>query len=200
MQGAQILRNEAYIEVRCNDEGCSATQQMDFLRSRQIYQKEERMDFIGYAIPIAGAAVSIFLAGFGSSVGISVAGQAADGVLTEDPDKFPSLLILVVLPGTQGIYGLLGGFLIMFKLGLLGGTPVSLNLVQSWQIFFAALPVGFASWISGVHQGKVCAAGVAMAARRPETLMKGVIYGAMVETYAIFGLITTILLLWSIKI
>ncbi|MFX1554896.1 MAG: V-type ATP synthase subunit K [Promethearchaeota archaeon] len=158
------------------------------------------MDFIGYAIPIAGAALAIFLAGFGSSIGISTAGQAADGVLTEDPDKFTSLLILVVLPGTQGIYGLLGGFLIMFKLGLLGGPPVSLNLIQSWQIFFAALPVGFAGWISGAHQGKVCAAGVAMAARRPETLMKGVIYGAMVETYAIFGLITTILLLWSIKV
>ena len=58
------------------------------------------MDFIGYAIPIAGAAIAIFLAGFGSSIGISTAGQAADGVLTEDPDKFPSLLILVVLPGT----------------------------------------------------------------------------------------------------
>ncbi len=85
-------------------------------------------------------------------------------------------------------------------MGLLGGTPVELNLVQSWQIFFAALPVGFAGWISGIHQGKVCAAGVAMAAKRPETLMKGVIYGAMVETYAIFGLIATILLLQGIKI
>ena len=36
MQGAQGLRNEAYTEVRRNDEGCSATQQMDFLRSRQL--------------------------------------------------------------------------------------------------------------------------------------------------------------------
>ena len=158
------------------------------------------MELFSYAIPIAGAALAVFLAGFGSSIGIGIAGQAADGVLSEDPDKFGSLLILVALPGTQGIYGLLGGFLVIFKLGLLGGTPVELNLVQSWQIFFAALPVGYSCWISGIHQGKVCAAGVAMAAKRPETLMKGVIYGAMVETYAIFGLIATILLLQGIKI
>ncbi len=158
------------------------------------------MEMLSYAIPIAGAALAVFLAGFGSSIGIGTAGQAADGVLSEDPEKFGSLLILVALPGTQGIYGLLGGFLVIFKLGLLGGAPVELNLVQSWQIFFAALPVGFAGWISGIHQGKVCAAGVAMAAKRPETLMKGVIYGAMVETYAIFGLIATILLLQGIKI
>lgn len=158
------------------------------------------MEFISYALPIAGAAMAVFLAGFGSSIGISTVGQAADGVLTEDPDKFGSLLILVALPGTQGIYGLLGGFLVIFKLGLLGGTPATLNMAQSWQIFFAALPVGFAGWISGIHQGKVCAAGVAMAAKRPETLMKGVIYGAMVETYAIFGLIATILLLQGIKV
>lgn len=158
------------------------------------------MESISYAIPIAGAAIAVFLAGFGSSIGISTAGQTADGVLTEDPDKFGSLLILVALPGTQGIYGLIGGFWVIFKLGLLGEAPASLNLIQSWQIFFAALPVGFAGWISGVHQGKVCAAGVAMAAKRPETLVKGVIYGAMVETYGIFGLIATILLLQGIRV
>ncbi len=33
-QGAQILRSEAYFVVRRNDEGCSATQHMDFLQSR----------------------------------------------------------------------------------------------------------------------------------------------------------------------
>ncbi len=158
------------------------------------------MEFISYAVPIAGAAIAVFLAGFGSSIGISIAGQAADGVLTEDPDKFGPLLILVALPGTQGIYGLIGGFWVVFKLGLLGETPASLNIIQSWQIFFAALPVGFAGWISGIYQGKVCAAGVAMAAKRPETLIKGVIYGAMVETYGIFGLIATILLLQGIRV
>ncbi len=158
------------------------------------------MEFISYAVPIAGAAIAVFLAGFGSSIGISIAGQAADGVLTEDPDKFGPLLILVALPGTQGIYGLIGGFWVVFKLGLLGETPASLNMIQSWQIFFAALPVGFAGWISGIYQGKVCAAGVAMAAKRPETLIKGVIYGAMVETYGIFGLIATILLLQGIRV
>jgi hypothetical protein len=39
MQGAQILRSEAYLEVRRNDEGCSATPQMDFLRSHPEYNE-----------------------------------------------------------------------------------------------------------------------------------------------------------------
>jgi V/A-type H+-transporting ATPase subunit K len=158
------------------------------------------MEYFSYAVPVAGAALAVFLAGFGSSIGIGTAGQAANGVLSEDPDKFGPLLLLVALPGTQGIYGLVGGFMVIYKLGLLTGTPVELTMTQGWQIFFAALPTGFAGWISGIHQGKVCAAGVAMAAKRPETLMKGVIYGAMVETYAIFGLIVSILLLLGIKV
>ena len=161
------------------------------------------MEFLGsfsYAVPLAGAAIAVFLAGFGSSIGVGIAGQAAGGVLSEDPEKFGALLILVALPGTQGIYGFLGGFLVINKLGLLGGNPVHLTMLQAWQVFFAALPVGFAGWISGIHQGKVCAAGVAMTAKRPEAMMKGVIYGAMVETYAILGLLATILLLNGIKL
>jgi hypothetical protein len=35
-QREENVRNEAYKEVRRNDEGCSATQQMDFLRSRHL--------------------------------------------------------------------------------------------------------------------------------------------------------------------
>ena len=152
------------------------------------------------AIPIAGAALAVFLAGFGSAKGIGLAGQAANGVLAEDPDKFGQLLILVALPGTQGIYGFLGCFLILNKLNLLGGTPAILDLTQAWTVFFAGLPVGFAGWMSGIHQGKVCASAVAMTAKRPETMMKGVIYGAMVETYAVLGLLATLFILNGITL
>jgi V/A-type H+-transporting ATPase subunit K len=158
------------------------------------------MDPIGLAIAIVGAAVSAFLAGTGSAIGIATAAQTADGVLSEDPEKFGRLLILVALPGTQGIYGLLGTFLVIIKLGFVGGEAVSLTMWQGVQIFFAALPVAVAGLFSALHQGKTCAAGVELTAKRPDEMMKGVIYAAMVETYAIFGLLATILLLNGIKL
>jgi V/A-type H+-transporting ATPase subunit K len=158
------------------------------------------MDPVGLAIAIMGAAISAFLAGTGSAIGIATAAQTADGVLSEDPDKFGKLLILVALPGTQGIYGLLGTFLVIQKLGLTGGGVASLSLWQGFQIFFAALPVAIAGLFSALHQGKTSAAGVELTAKRPDEMMKGVIYAAMVETYAIFGLVATILLLNGIKL
>ena len=99
------------------------------------------MDPIGLAMAILGGAVSAFLAGTGSAIGIATAAQTADGVLAEEPDLFGKLLILVALPGTQGIYGLLGTFLVIIKLGFVGGTSVSLTFWQGFQIFFAMLPV-----------------------------------------------------------
>ena len=75
------------------------------------------MDPIGLAMAILGGAVSAFLAGTGSAIGIATAAQTADGVLAEEPDLFGKLLILVALPGTQGIYGLLGTFLVIIKTG-----------------------------------------------------------------------------------
>ena len=159
------------------------------------------MDPIGLAMAILGGAISAFLAGTGSAIGIATAAQTADGVLAEEPDLFGKLLILVALPGTQGIYGLLGTFLVIIKLGFVGGgTSVSLTFWQGFQIFYAMLPVAIAGFFSAVHQGKTSSAGVELTAKRPDAMMKGVIYAAMVETYAIFGLLATILLLQGIQL
>ncbi|MBN2223678.1 MAG: V-type ATP synthase subunit K [Deltaproteobacteria bacterium] len=153
------------------------------------------------ALPVLGAALAVGLAGFGSATGISIAGQVADGALADDPDKFGNLLILVALPGTQGIYGFLGAFLILLKSGFIGGAPnEAMTIAQGWMFFFAGLPVGLGGWVSGIYQGKVCATGVSMAVKRPEAMMKGVIYGAMVETYSILGLLITILALNGINL
>ncbi len=155
---------------------------------------------MGLTYGILGAAMAALFAGIGSAIGIGYAARVANGVLAEDPDKFGSLFILVVLPGTQGFYGFLGAFLIILQLGLLGGTPKIPTTWQGLQILFAALPVAFAGLLSAIHQGKVCASGVEMAAKRPKDSTKAVIYGAMVETYAVLGLLVTIFLLQGIKL
>jgi len=153
----------------------------------------------GLIVAIAGAGLAAFLAGIGSAVGIGLAGRSAAGVLAEDPDKFGRLFLLVALPGTQGFYGFIAALFVILKVGLLS-TPKAISLAQGWQIFFASLPVAFAGLFSGIHQGKVCAAGVEMGAKRPEATMKAVIYGAMVETYAVLGLLITLFLLIGIKV
>jgi len=146
---------------------------------------------LGLFYGIVGIGLAVGLAGAGSSIGVGLAGKAGAGVLAEDPDKFGGLIILVALPGTQGIYGLLAGILIFLKLHL--GMPAA----EGIQLMVCALPIALTGLFSGIHQGKVCAAGVQMTAKRPEAMMKSVIFGALVETYAVLGLIMTILMLYS---
>lgn len=153
----------------------------------------------GIVLAIIGAALAMFLAGSGSAIGIGYAGSAANGVLSEDPDKFGVMLILVALPGTQGFYGFLSAFLVILKIGLLGDA-VNISVSQGWQILGACLPIGITGLFSGIHQGKVCAAGIGVAEKQPSHAMKAVIYGALVETYAVLGLVVTIFLLNGIKL
>jgi len=154
----------------------------------------------GLILSILGAALAVGFSGIGSSIGVGLAGQAANGVLTEDPDKFGTMLLLVALPGTQGIYGFLTGFLVAIKVGLLTGKIPVISFSQGLSIFFACVPIMLAGWISAIHQGKVCAAGIAVAAKKPEATMKAMIYGVMVETYAVLGLLASIILLTGIKL
>jgi V/A-type H+-transporting ATPase subunit K len=138
-------------------------------------------------------------AGIGSAMGIRLVANVASGVLAEDPKKFGSLFILVALPGTQGFYGFLGAFLAMMKLGVLGQL-VPITLWQGFQMFLACLPVGIAGFVTAIWQGKVCAAGAELVAKRATEGTKGVIFGALVETYAVLGLLATIFLQMGVRI
>ena len=139
--------------------------------------------FDGNTLALLGAAIAS-LAGIGSAIGVSIAGQAAAGVLTEDPKKFGKTLILQVLPGTQGIYGFVVAFLIVLKIGMIGGGLVDLTFAQGAYLFMAGLPIGIVGIISGIYQGKAAAAGLQLTS----------IYAAMVETYAILALLVSILI------
>ena len=148
---------------------------------------------------LLGAAVAA-LAGIGSAMGVGIAGQAAAGVLAEDPKKFGKTLILQALPGTQGIYGLLMAFLVFIRIGLLGGNMIDLTLSQGLYIFASGLPIGLVGIWSGIAQGKAAAAGIMLLGKRPDQMAKGIIYAAMVETYAIFALLISILMLFNLGI
>ena len=158
------------------------------------------MSQISMGIAYLGVALAAFMAGIGSAVGIGIAGRSATGVLSEKPERYGQLFLMVVLPGTQGFYGFVIAFFAMNKITeLMGGTD-ALGLSQALAILAACLPIAFAGMLSAIHQGKTCAAGILMTAKRPEMVVKaGVLYAAMVEVYAVLGFLISLLVLLAMK-
>ncbi len=151
-------------------------------------------------IAYLGVALAAFMAGIGSAVGIGIAGRSATGVLSEKPERYGQLFLMVVLPGTQGFYGFVIAFFAMNKIGELMGGAATLELSQALAILAACLPIAFAGMLSAIHQGKTCAAGILMTAKRPEMAVKaGVLYAAMVEVYAVLGFLISLLVLLALK-
>ena len=153
----------------------------------------------GTIFAAAGAAMAAVLAGIGSAVGVGMAGQAAAGVVSEDPDRFGSCLLLQLLPGTQGIYGLLIAFVIATKAGLLGGGSM-LAVTPGLNLLLAAIPVAFGGLFSAIAQGKVACAGINLVAKKPEEQGKAMLMTVMVETYAVLSLLISFLLVNGVKI
>lgn len=153
----------------------------------------------GLVLAFLGSAISVGFAGWGSVIGVGMTGVAASGVVTEDPGKFGKTLLLQALPGTQGIYGLLIGFLIWQKIGVFG-TLATITLQQGWLILFAAIPMGLVGFVSAIYQGRAAAAGCNIVAKRPEELAKGMVFAAMVETYAVLALLASFLMLAGIRV
>ena len=154
---------------------------------------------LGLVYALLGAAV-VFLAGAGSALGVGIAGRAASGVVTEDPSKFAKVLILQLLPGTQGIYGLLVGFITLSKIGLLGGGAAEISVQTGLLILAACLPIGIVGLISGRSQGQTAAAAIGIIAKKPDQFGKAMLFPAMVETYAILALLISILSVTAIQV
>ena len=157
------------------------------------------MSQLGIVYALLGAALAVFLAGAGSAIGVGIAGQAASGVVSEDPSKFAKVLVIQLLPGTQGIYGLLVGFITLSKIGLLGGGILDLTTQQGLLVLAACLPVGIVGLISGKSQGQTAAAAIGIVAKKPEQFGKAMLFPAMVETYAILSLLISILAVTNIQ-
>lgn len=138
---------------------------------------------LGIFYAYLGVAVAVLFSGYGSATGVGLSGQAASGVITEDPTKFAKSLILAALPATQGIYGFVIGML------MVTGFKPDMTVLQGLQYLASGLPIGIVGWLSGMWQGRVVAASMGILAKRPEESAKGVIYAGMVETYAILAFV-----------
>ena len=152
--------------------------------------------FDGQALAFLGSAIAVAMCCVGSAKGTGMAGEAATGVVSESPENFSKCLILQVLPGTQGLYGLVAWFMVMLNVGVFGGSPVS-TLQQGMAYFAACMPIAFGGLLSAIAQGRVAAASVNIVAKRPEEATKGIILCGIVEFYAILSLLASILLVMN---
>lgn len=149
---------------------------------------------MGAVYAVIGAALAATLAGIGSSYGVQAAGKAAAGVTSEKPELFSKLFILQLLPATQGIYGLISAIIILIKAGIIGGGYQNLSPEMGTIYLFASLPIALVGLLSGIYQGKTAAAAILMTSKQPDSQTKGIQMTAVVETYAIFALVATIII------
>lgn len=146
----------------------------------------------GLFFAVLGMAVATIFSGIGSSKGVGIVGESAAALTTTQPEKFAQALILQLLPGTQGLYGFVIAFMIYLN------VSGDLTVIQGLSLLIASLPVGFCGLFSGIAQGRVAAAGIQILAKKPEHSTKGIIYAAMVETYAILGFVISFLLVLNV--
>ena len=121
--------------------------------------------------------------------------QHAAGLVSEDPSASTKCLILQVLPGTQGLYGLVAWFFATFFMGMFSGELMQLTVAQGLTVFACCLPIALGGWLSAIFQGRVAASSVNIVAKHPDHFIKGVIFCGIVEFYAILSLLATIMLL-----
>ena len=153
--------------------------------------------FGGIGLAFLGAALAVGLCCIGSAKGTGIAGEAGAGLLCQDPGKFGKVMILQVIPGTQGLYGLVVWFFALFTMGAFSGGIVPLTVTEGATIFAACLPIALGGWLSAIFQGRVAAASVNVVAKKPDDWAKGIILCGIVEFYAILSLLASMLmLLW----
>ena len=151
---------------------------------------------LGMIFAIFGIAIATVFAGIGSAKGVGSAAQTSMGVLSEDSSMFGKMLVLTLLPGTQGLYGFIVGFLILIYGGILGGDMPTLG--QGLAYFGASFAIGIGGMISGFAQGKAAVSGILMCAKDEKNFSKAMVSVTLVEIYALLAFIVSLLIVISV--
>ena len=153
---------------------------------------------LGQILALLGAAIAVILSGMGSSKGVGLAGETSAGVSTENPEVSSKLLVLQLLPATQGIYGFLIGVIVLINTNVLGGAMKDISTLSGLAYLAACLPVAVVGYYSAIRQGRVAASGMLLTGQRPEMSGKAITMTVMVETYAVFALLVSFLMVNAI--
>ena len=154
--------------------------------------------FGGLALALLGAGLAVGLSCVGSAKGTGIAGEAGTGLLSEDPSKSGKVMVLQLLPGTQGLYGMVVWFFALIRMNFMGNAAAvaSAMTVQTGLQFFAAcMPMAIGGLLSAIAQGRVAAGSINILAKKPDDWSKGLILCGIVEFYAILSLLASMLML-----
>lgn len=143
---------------------------------------------MGNTIALIGIALCVLLCGIGSCIGLYKTSSAAAGVLGEDPKKFGKVMVLVLLPATQGIYGFIIGIIAS------GSVNAAMTTAEGWALFAAVLPMAISGFVSAWFQGKSAVNCIYAVGKQESLSGKMIVYPGMIEFYAILGLIISIML------
>jgi V/A-type H+-transporting ATPase subunit K len=135
-----------------------------------------------------GIGLMVGLSGIGSAFGVTITGNAAIGAMKKNSDAFGSYMVLSALPGTQGLYGFLGYYL------LSGFLVPELTIFQAAAIFGAGIALGSVALLSAIRQGQVCANGIAGIGSGYDVFGKTLILAVFPELYAIVALAATFMI------
>lgn len=147
---------------------------------------------------ILGAALATALACIGSAKGVGIASEAASGVVAEDPSKFGKMIVLQLLPGTQGLYGFVVTIMIFLQIGVFG-TLAEITLTQGLLYFAASLPIALGGLFSAIAQGRAAAAGVSIVAKNPSQSSKAIVSTTLVEFYALISFLISFLTVMNVS-
>ena len=146
----------------------------------------------GMVFALLGAAIATAFAGLGSIKGVGMSTEAAMGVLSEDSSKFGKMLVLVLLPGTQGLYGFIVTIMMLMNIGILGGSP-DISFFKGLLYLAASLPIGIGGMMSGIAQGRAAVAGISLVAKKPGEFSKAMVSVTLVEIYALLAFLVSLL-------
>ena len=141
---------------------------------------------------IMGAAIAVIVSGIGSAIGVGRAGQASAALLGKQPDKFGNTMILQVMPSTQGLYGFVVAFMTMIKLKVFG-EMAALTAAQGWIIFAFCMPIAIVGLVSAIMQGNVAIGCINLIGKQEKQLGHAIPMLVLVEIFAIFAFIVSIL-------
>ena len=154
--------------------------------------------FGGMALALFGSGLAVALSCVGSAKGTGIAGEAGTGLLCEDPSKSGKVMVLQLLPGTQGLYGLVVWFFALIQMGMLNGTAADLSVTEGLQYFAACMPMAIGGLLSAIAQGRVAAGSINILAKKPDDWSKGMVLCITVEFYAILSLLASMLMIINI--
>ncbi|MDE5592509.1 MAG: V-type ATP synthase subunit K [Clostridiales bacterium] len=147
---------------------------------------------MGSVYAIIGAALAVIVSGIGSAIGVGRAGQASSALLSKQPEKFGTTMILQVMPSTQGLYGFVVAFMMLIKLNAFG-EMAQLTDAQGWIMFAYCMPIAIVGLVSAIMQGNVAIGCINLVGKQENQIGHAIPMLVLVEIFAIFAFIVSIL-------